>query len=192
MSHGTTSYSNTQFAQICREVIKALPQALHNIIYEDALKVCKNGQSLESVLNQAFLAQLEKIKVAFSNDKTRDGWKLIKNTEKPEEIDISSLELIPFLKDKETSIKGEELVKRAKKLKANLGQYHAEYLLEHQEDIPEDWRDYYIVFPGTIWRGSVGFRNVSFLYWGGSDWSLRFAWLDHVFASFVRLLRFRD
>ncbi len=102
---------------------------------------------------------------------------------------IIELGLANFLNDDEQSVSGEELARRAKLLNANLGQKHAEWLLDHHEEIPEEWRGIYLVFPGTVWRRPDGIRYVPDLSWHGERWRLGFGWLDSSFRSGGRLLR---
>ncbi len=130
----------------------------------------------------------------FKFDKTHDGWKLLEDVGFiPEIKSVKDLILTTFLKSGEDSINGEELVSRARgELKANYGQIHAEYLLEHQAEIPQEFRKYYLVFPGTIWRGPGGRRCVPYLYWGGGRWCLSWGWLDDGWDGDGRLLRPRE
>src|SRR3989344_4444850 len=73
----------------------------------------------------------EIIDKAFARAMRKEGWKL--------------------LEDGESSILGEELVVRAREeFKINYGQHDAEWLLEHQDEIPEEFRKYYLVFTGTV------------------------------------------
>jgi len=124
---------------------------------------------------------------------SKEGWTLLEDVEGPAEISAGNLELVPFLKEGERYIEGEELVRRARgELRANLGQRHAEYLLEHQEEIPEEFRKYYLAFPGTVWRDRDGVRYVACLYWRGRRWYPDFYWLARVFASRAGLVRPRE
>ena len=122
-------------------------------------------------------------------DKTKDGWKLLENT--PHRIfSTNDLELVSFLKQGESSINGEEMAQRARvELDANYGQEDAEWLLEHQNKIPAEFREYYIVFTGTIWWGSDVHRYVPYLHWRGGRWYLNFYWIDSVWGSSDRLVR---
>lgn len=127
-----------------------------------------------------------------TNDKRKDGWELIEDVDFTP-FDISKMELVPFLKAGENSINGEEMVRRARtELRANLGQRHAEHLLEHQDKIPEEFRKFYITFTGTVWRRPDGLRRVACLYWYGGRWSLDFRWLGNDWHSFDRLPRLRE
>ena len=125
----------------------------------------------------------------FVNDKTKNGWTLLENT--PRRItSVSGLEFISFLKQKENSINGEEMIRRARvELDANYGQEDAEWLLKHQDKIPAEFRKYNIVFTGTIWQLGVGRCLVSYLGWGGEGWSLHFYWLGSAWYSRDRLVR---
>lgn len=128
----------------------------------------------------------------FANDKTKDGWELLKDVDFVP-IGPSELELVPFLKAGENSIDGEEMVRRAREeIRANLGQRYAEYLLEHQQDIPKEFRKYYIVFTGTVWRSPAGGLRVAYLYWSDEQWVLHFHWLGIAWHSAGRLPRPRE
>lgn len=94
-----------------------------------------------------------------------------------------------FLNYDEKSITGSELEKRAGKLGADLGQHTTEWLLDHQNEIPEEWRRYYFVFPGSVWQDSDGGRRVPYLGWYGDRWCLDFGWLVSIFDSPDRLVR---
>ncbi len=122
-----------------------------------------------------------------ARDMRKAGWKLESNVEyQAGEI---ALELAEFLKSGEHYVKGMVLTERAKAMGANLGQKHAEALLENQQMISKEWRDYYLVFPGTVWLHRVARRLVPCLGWIGCEWVLCFSWLDFDFRSFDRVLR---
>jgi hypothetical protein len=125
----------------------------------------------------------------FAYDKAKDGWTLEADTPEAELFEPNQLELVSFLRERESWVSGEELMRRAVELKANLGQRQAEYLLKHQEQIPKEWRQYYIVFTGTTWRGRRGCRGVPCLYCFAGRWRLRFHWLGGGFLSYDRLVR---
>jgi|SRR3989338_3241729 len=126
---------------------------------------------------------------SFKRDMRKEGWKLLENS--PRRItSVAGLELVPFLKKGESSIGGEELVRRARaELDANCGQEDAEFLLEHQKEIPEEFRQFYLIFTGTVWGGSGGGRDVAYLFFDGERWCLDFHWLGLDFHSGGRLLR---
>lgn len=54
-----------------------------------------------------------------------------------------------------------------------------DYLLKHTELIPEDWKDKYVYFWGTIYRDSGGHLSVRCLGWSGDRWGWSFNWLGH-------------
>ncbi len=128
---------------------------------------------------------------AFKYDKTQDGWELVEDVGlNPAITSAKDLRLVPFLKDGEPYIVGEEVVKRSRgDLRANLGQQHPEWLLENQVDIPEEFRKFVLVFTGTIWRTSVGRRYVPYLCWDGGEWCLGFRWLVDIFDGRCRVVR---
>ena len=123
----------------------------------------------------------------FDYDKTRDGWTHeIKAGVQDGEV---TLGLVSFIQEGESSVPGDEMVRLAKENDAMLGQRHAEALLRNQDKIPEEWRDYILVFPGDVWRDPHGRRVVPYLCWYGGRWYLHFCWLESGFYSRGRLLR---
>ena len=59
-----------------------------------------------------------------------------------------------------------------------------DFLMSHQEFIPEGWKKdengktIYIVFWGTVFRGAVGGLYVRYLYWDEGAWREGCGWLD--------------
>lgn len=121
----------------------------------------------------------------FDYNKTKDGWTLVSDSE-DKEGDFEP-ELMEFLREGESSIIGEEMLKRTEK--EGFGQRHAEAMLRNQNAIPVEWRKYVLVFTGTLWRGLSGNRYVPHLYWSGSGWYLHFRWLGYGFVSYSRVVR---
>ncbi len=148
---------------------------------------------------------------SFIHDKTMDGGKLFENV--PQRITsislISNLQLVCVLREGESSIYGDTTLRRTSRHDTNFGQLDAEYLLEHQNEIPAEFRKYHIFFPGTIWEYRYGLydgdHQIPVLYWNRdcgrwsidfhiySHWSLGVRLLigDTWYPNF-RLIRFRD
>ena len=126
---------------------------------------------------------------SFLYDRRSDGLILVEDV--PRRItSVRDLELLPFLKDGENSVNGEEMVLRARgDLNANFGQHDAEWVYAHQHEISPEFRKYCLVFPGSVWGGSGRNRCVPYLYWDGERWVLRFSWLGYGFGSSDRLVR---
>ncbi len=101
----------------------------------------------------------------FVYDKRQDGWKLLEDVPL---VGTPTLELAEFLRDGESYVKGEVMLSRAKELGNMASQRHAERMLACAGQIPESWRDFYLVFPGTVWQGTIGDRYVPYLYWSAS------------------------
>ncbi len=128
----------------------------------------------------------------FSRDMRKEGWTLPEPGPRRSINSIADLEPVSFLKKGENYINGEEMVQRARKeFNVNFGQEDAEWVLANQHLIPKEWRNYYLVFPGTVWRDRSGDRRVSCLDWGGGGWCLLFYWLDDGWGSDARVLRLR-
>ncbi|MBI4117137.1 MAG: hypothetical protein HY451_00375 [Parcubacteria group bacterium] len=120
----------------------------------------------------------------FRFDKRKDGWTLLENA--PRRIS-GVIDAVPFLENGEPSVKGEVMATRAIKLNANYGQEDAEWLLENQDKISVELRNFVLVFTATVWRDPDGRRFVPCLDWFGGRWFLRFFWLDRVWSSDDRL-----
>lgn len=155
---------------------------------EGSISLDKTMDSLQLIVEGKFN---EASAPVFVNDKTKDGWILLEHASR-RITSAQNLELVSFLKRGENSIGGEEMVRRARvELDANYGQEDAEWLLDHQDEIPVEFRKYYLVFTGTVWRDSLGRRLVPYLVWDGGGWCLRFGWLAFGWRSDDRLVRLR-
>ena len=131
---------------------------------------------LKAYLQAAIEGRFGTVTGNFKRDMRKEGWTLLENA--PRRIS-SVIDGVSFLKDGESFINGEELIRRAcMELDANYGQEDAEWLLEHQDMIPAELRKFYLVFPATKVRSPGGFRRVPGLGWGGDQWGLGFRWLD--------------
>lgn len=94
------------------------------------------------------------------------------------DLDVSKVDFKSFLQGDESYTSGNEMRKRAIKLKGNLGLSDAKRFLEQQDKIPPEFRGKkYIVFTGTVLRGSDGVFHVAYLDWDGGRWVLGFGWL---------------
>lgn len=167
---------------ISARVYKALANAVLDAggTMDDLRRIETDGE-LRGKVGKLIVGQ----KPAFLYDKTKEGWTLISDVG----FQSGEIELVEFLKPGEDQVDGTVMADRAKELNANLGQKYAEWMLEHQDRIPAKFRQFYLSFPGTVWRGSGGDRIVPFLYWDGDQWYLSFSWRD--WYSDDRLLRLR-
>jgi len=116
------------------------------------------------------------------------GWTVVEDVA-PTAFDISKLKPVPFLKQGESEISGEEMRKRAVEFNGNLGLADGQRMLAEQDKIPAEFRDYYIVLSGTVLRDSGGSLSVPFLYFNGGRWVLDFCWLDGVWGGLGRFAR---
>ena len=114
-------------------------------------------------------------------------------------IDISRLELVPFHKDGEEWVSGEEMMRRASDAAAFPGcqgwsQHCAEDILEQAAKLPKEWaRDDgpVILFPDTVLLDDNGNRNVPYLFWDDGRWQLDWCWLGFSFYRNCRFARLR-
>ncbi|HMP67385.1 MAG TPA: hypothetical protein PKA60_01375 [Candidatus Paceibacterota bacterium] len=107
-------------------------------------------------------------------------WKIVEEDERSlaiTELDLSKVQYVDMLEDGETSIRGEEKLKRLKmdgriRLDAKMSQT----FWEDQSLIPESWKEKIngntrcIFFDGTILRNPFGNSCVLYLYWGNGQW----------------------
>lgn len=129
------------------------------------------------------------------------GWKGVEREgalcEAP--VDISKLELVPFYKDGEDWVSGEEMMRRAADKNAFSGcqgwsQHHAEDILSRADELPADWtrNDGPIpVFTDTVLLDDNGNRSVPYLVWFDGRWQLGWSWLDGIFGRRCRFFRLR-
>ena len=128
----------------------------------------------------------------FKFDKTRERWTLVEDTPLEESTRLS---LTGFFEEDEQYVLGETMLERGKNMTEQLGirlagQLHAEAMYYRDEKIPAKWRPFDLVFAGTVWQDSYGWRWVVSLYWSEDQWVLRFSWLAGAFwHGRVRLVR---
>lgn len=123
-----------------------------------------------------------------------EGWSIVEQDErslKLTEVDLSKVQFETMLKHGETSVVGEEKLKRLIasgniRLDAKVFQT----LWENQHLIPEAWKQLtngnttYVFFDGTILQDSDGHRFVMYLFWYGGEWSWYFFWLGSKWRAF--------
>jgi len=112
-----------------------------------------------------------------------DGWKVEEHQKGGKiKLDISKMELYLSEKQKNGSIKGNELreeLKGKKPMNTNV----LDFLLKNPHLIPEEWKGKHIFFWGTIYRYSGGRLFVRYLRWDGDGWVWGFDWLVNDFDS---------
>ncbi len=121
------------------------------------------------------------------------GWTIEEQDEnslKLEELDLTKVRFETGLNEEESSIQGEEKLRRLKtaghiRLDANV----LRTLWENQTLIPASWKEpingnaRLIYFDGTILRDSGGHRFVLCLRWNGGEWNWRCCWLDYGWSA---------
>ncbi|HNZ86642.1 MAG TPA: hypothetical protein PLD95_03430 [bacterium] len=98
------------------------------------------------------------------------------------QFDLSKIELYLSKKQKEGLIIGNDLRKELKN-KPVLNACVLKYLLDHQELIPDDWKDKYVCFWGTIYKYFNNMLIVPHLYWNEYEWVWSFNCLECNFSS---------
>lgn len=117
------------------------------------------------------------------------GWTIKEQDERSlalTQVDLTKVRFEDCLQKGETSVNGEEKLRRLKKmghirLDANVFQT----LWENQELIPESWKQKTggsmtdIFFDGTVLRNPDGRRCLLCLYWRCGEWDWSYRWLDN-------------
>ena len=134
---------------------------------------------------EALLAELVvsgEVGGALQHDKTKDGWVLVEDAAEPLTVSGDTFEVTPFKAEGEEDLFGDEVVERVLALDRMLGQRHAEYLMAHPAEIPEELQRYSLIFPGTIWRSPEGNHQVPCVNWRQGSWELSFGIVEGGFA----------
>jgi hypothetical protein len=126
------------------------------------------------------------------------NWKGVEREGAPCEspVDISKLEFVPFHKDGEGWVGGDEMRRRSADVKAFPGcqdwsQHHAEDILERASELPEEAKQFVLVFADTVLLGKRGDRYVPCLVWFNGQWQLDWYWLGDSFSRYYRFPRLR-
>lgn len=152
-----------------------------NSMPEDLLRKAKK------YLSKIFPVFEIKFSDKFKQDFSAEGYILKENIR----LLNGSIRLRPvsFLETQEKQIVGRQIIDRAIRLNANLGQLDAEKILDNQNKIPEELRPYMILFPGTVWvKENNKIEFIPCLKFKDGYWSLDLVWLGFEWTSSVLLL----
>tara|TARA_Y100000590_G_C15630042_1_gene980881 strand:+ start:760 stop:1302 length:543 start_codon:yes stop_codon:yes gene_type:complete len=119
---------------------------------------------------------------SFRIDKTTDGWELIRDNNQPTQFRAQQLSMTAFAEGIEDII-GDPMVNMILEMESLLGQWHAEYAIDHQDHIPDQLQKFSLVFPGTIWRSPDGNHQVPCITYRQGQWDLIFGILEGGFDS---------
>ena len=154
-------------------------------------KILSMAEEVGKTLSAArvLLGELES-KSPFKHIKIPDGWKITEPGPARRITDVSKLEFTPILKEGEDPINGEVMRERAKEKGCDYGLEDLDFFLDHQDEIPKEFRDpnIYLVFPGAVLEDSSRDRYVACLVWDDGRWCLDFFWLDSDCYSDCRFL----
>jgi hypothetical protein len=144
---------------------------------------------LKYQLQAVIEGRIDAVTGTFELDMRKEGWTLLENS--PRRIS-GAIDAVPFLKNGESSVKGKLMATRAVELDANYGQEDAEWLLAHQDKIPAELREFYLVFPATKWQvlqNADDDPDVPYLFWDRYGWFLGSLCLDLNLVSGGYLVR---
>ena len=172
------------FTGFVADLIAQLPRDMDEAT---AMRWMQNPQGLEKALRAAIMggdappatgSAGATVGTSLKNDKAATGWTLLEDATEPGSISAETIAVNPILEDG-MDLLGDEMVEFVEKLDVpKLGQRHAEYLVEHQDEIPEAWRRNSLVFLGTVWLGQEGNHHVPCLSFYQGEWELTFGILE--------------
>ena len=106
-----------------------------------------------------------------------DSWTIEIHDTSLRKIDPSKISLYVSPEQKTGYVEGIELQKQLKGKKP-LNATVLDWLIEHPEYIPDEWKGKYVFFWGTIYRDSDGSLCVRCLCFSGGHWRQNYDWLD--------------
>lgn len=113
-----------------------------------------------------------------------NGWKVEEHRKGGQiKFDLAKIELYLSKNQQNGKIIGGNKLRKELEDKPVLNANVLDYLLEHLELIPEEWKDKYIFFWGTISRASDSNLSVRYLNWGGDRWRWCWFWLDDAWSG---------
>ncbi len=162
------------------EVVAHLPR---DIDEEQAMGWVQNPAGLEQALSALFAGGTASpassgISGELKNDQTTEGWRLVEDVTEPTEISGDAIQTRTLTEEGGVDLFGDEVVEKVQAIESRLGQRHAEFFLDHPEQIPEDYQKYMLVFPGTIWFGTDSNHQVPCLTYRQGAWELIFGILE--------------
>lgn len=125
---------------------------------------------------------------AFKNDQGQYGWSIVENCPV---LPGQTLIINEVIQGNESVVSGAVMLSRVKSQGKLAGQLHAEKFIQ-PDKIPTEWRDFYLLFPGTIWRSADNKQYIPALNWNGSSWEIAFEPLASNFGKFTRVVRFQQ
>lgn len=128
-----------------------------------------------------------KVEVKFVDDLHRKGWTIVRDSQAMEKV--FTAELVEILELGEDKIGGDEFLQQIDGAKDFGGHRHAEAMVRQAEEIPEEWREYILVFASTVWQNANGDRIIAGLRWHGDQWRLIFIWPKYNLGHEHRLIR---
>lgn len=150
----------------------------------------EKGQGVKAELEaEPSIIKIDRSKPFDPSEFVDEGWTIDESDERSRartEVDLARIQLEHMLRAEEKVITGEEMLRR---LKANghirLDAKVLQTLWEHQEKIPEKWKEKtngyptFVFFDGTILRRANGHRFVLYLFWNGGEWNRGYGWLEN-------------
>jgi hypothetical protein len=96
---------------------------------------------------------------------------------------------IKFLsfESKTTATKGSDMIKKldGKGLNACI----FDYLMDHQDMVPETWKGKEIVFTGSVFKDAGGNELMRAMYWWNDEWSTKVVYLSEAYDDKVAALK---
>lgn len=136
------------------------------------------GQLLQVQLGHAEIKMVEHLIDCDVDPFVPDGWSVEEHKKGGKiQSDVSKIELWLAKGQQNSKVIGGNKLREELKGKKVLNANVLDYLLAHQNLIPEEWKVKAIFFWGTIYRDLGGRLCVRYLRWGGGVWDWYSHWL---------------
>ncbi len=110
------------------------------------------------------------------NKVNRAGWEQTDQENKKSINKLSDYKPLLFVEKHEEYVTWDVMLERAEKHGVTLGINEATKILEIQEEIPDSWQGFNIIFPGTRFKTNTNQLQCPFIYYNKGEWILDYHW----------------
>lgn len=93
-------------------------------------------------------------------------------------MNITFISPVDFFKEGEYQVAGGVLLERIRKIKYLANQLDAEKFLQDNDLILKEYKDFILIFAGTVRHDSCDYLYVPYLCWRNNEWRMYFLRID--------------
>ena len=97
-------------------------------------------------------------------------------------LDPANIKLVSF-ENKTSPLKGSDIIEKTAGTALNACVF--DYLMSHQEMIPESWKKLHVCFPATTFDDGYGNKFFRFIYWWDNKWTAGVVYLTESYDDKV-------